>query len=59
MSNVTNKPHGKFVISHETLDRIEKITNTKVLRGMDFTLNMDYQTGLLWWLTCPYLVGVT
>jgi len=40
MSNVTNQPHGKFVISHETLDRIEKITNTKVLRGMDFTLNM-------------------
>ena len=37
--NVTNVPHSKFVLTHETVTRIEKLAETKVTRGMDRILN--------------------
>ena len=37
---VSNSPHSKFILSYETIDRIENITDTKVLKGMDKTLNV-------------------
>ncbi len=36
---VSNSPHSKFILSYETIDRIENITDTKVLKGMDRILN--------------------
>jgi len=37
--NVSNIPHSKFVLSHETVTRIENLADTKVTRGMDRILN--------------------
>lgn len=37
--SITSKPHSKFAISYETISRIERITKTKVIRGMDKVLN--------------------
>ena len=36
---VSNLPHSKFLLSYKTVTRIENIAETKVLRGMDKTLN--------------------
>ena len=36
---VSNSPHSKFILSYETIERIESIADTKVLKGMDKTLN--------------------
>lgn len=37
--SVTNVPHAKFLLSFETVSRIEAIAETKVTRGMDRILN--------------------
>ena len=40
MSSVSKVPHAKFLLSYDTVSRIERIADTKVTRGMDKILNI-------------------